>query len=488
MMRRAGPGISSAFTPRATPTTSWTSWSGSSPACRPKRRMHCSSSLALETAAEITTLSIVLGTSGGAGRRGRCGRRVRQELIERIGRRLPVRPRPGSGGRLFADPGELRAEAHLRIGRLLAAHTPPEKREEAIFEIVNQLQPRRSLDHLAGRARAARRAQSDRGQSAPRLRRPMPRRSTISLPVRRCWPDDCWERRHELIFALELHRAECEFLTGALADAEERLTASGRRTPRMPVEHAAVACLRLDLYHDTRSERPRGRASVSTISGISASTGRPIRQKRKRGANIERIWSQLGEPRDRGADRPALDDDPRPRDPGCSDQRSCRLHCSPMRTLLARGSAGRSISASSTATATVRASPMSVLGIIAGPRFGDYRDRISTSASSAIELVEQRGLDALPGPDLSELRKSRPALDETCPACPRSGASRFRIAHGRSATSLSRRTVAASLNHEPSRGGRSARRGATRSRARPRVCAEGAIRSRRSTSSRRSSG
>ena len=36
-------------------------------------------------------------------------------------------------------PKELRAEAHLRIGMLLAAHTPPAKREEAIFEIVNQL-------------------------------------------------------------------------------------------------------------------------------------------------------------------------------------------------------------------------------------------------------------------------------------------------------------------------------------------------------------
>src|SRR6202165_6213563 len=36
-------------------------------------------------------------------------------------------------------PEELRAEAHLRIGRLLIAHTPPEKREEAIFEIVNQV-------------------------------------------------------------------------------------------------------------------------------------------------------------------------------------------------------------------------------------------------------------------------------------------------------------------------------------------------------------
>ena len=36
-------------------------------------------------------------------------------------------------------PEELRAEAHLRIGRLLTAHTPPERLEEVIFEIVNQL-------------------------------------------------------------------------------------------------------------------------------------------------------------------------------------------------------------------------------------------------------------------------------------------------------------------------------------------------------------
>ena len=33
----------------------------------------------------------------------------------------------------------MRAEVHLRIGRLLVTQTPSEKREEAIFDIVNQL-------------------------------------------------------------------------------------------------------------------------------------------------------------------------------------------------------------------------------------------------------------------------------------------------------------------------------------------------------------
>ena len=34
---------------------------------------------------------------------------------------------------------ELRAEAHLRIGLLMALHTPPDKLEERIFDIANQL-------------------------------------------------------------------------------------------------------------------------------------------------------------------------------------------------------------------------------------------------------------------------------------------------------------------------------------------------------------
>lgn len=42
-------------------------------------------------------------------------------------------------------PTERRAAVHLRIGRMLVADTPPDKLDEAIFEIVNQLNRASSL-------------------------------------------------------------------------------------------------------------------------------------------------------------------------------------------------------------------------------------------------------------------------------------------------------------------------------------------------------
>ena len=112
-------------------------------------------------------------------------------------------------------PEESRAEAHLRIGRLLAAHTPPEKREEAIFEIVNQLNRGAALitsrderEQLAElNLIAGKRAKASTAYASA---------LTYLIAGVALLPEDSWERRHELTFALELHRAECEFLTGAI--------------------------------------------------------------------------------------------------------------------------------------------------------------------------------------------------------------------------------------------------------------------------------
>ena len=164
MMLRAGPGISIAFTPRATPTMSRTSWSGSSPACRTKPRTALQQFACLGNIADITTLAIVLGTSEEEVHAA-LWEAVRLELVERLpGAYRFVHDRVQEAAYSLI-PEEQRADAHLRIGRLLVAQTPPEKREEAIFDIVNQLNRGAALITARGGARAAGRAQSARGQA-----------------------------------------------------------------------------------------------------------------------------------------------------------------------------------------------------------------------------------------------------------------------------------------------------------------------------------
>ena len=82
---------------------------------------------------------------------------VRLELHRAV-RRAPIslsttvsRKRP-----IHLIPEQLRAEAHLRIGRLLAAHTPRREARRGDFRDRQPAQPRRSPDHLTRRTRAAR--------------------------------------------------------------------------------------------------------------------------------------------------------------------------------------------------------------------------------------------------------------------------------------------------------------------------------------------
>jgi predicted ATPase len=143
-------------------------------------------------------------------------------------------------------PEALRAEVHLRIGRLLAAQTPPEKREEAVFDIVGHLNRGAALitqrderDRLAElNLIAGKRAKGSTAYASA---------LTYLIAGAAQLAEDSWERRRELIFALELERAECEFLTGQLSAAEERLAPLSSRATT-GVEKAIVACLQMDVY------------------------------------------------------------------------------------------------------------------------------------------------------------------------------------------------------------------------------------------------
>jgi PAS domain S-box-containing protein len=143
-------------------------------------------------------------------------------------------------------PEERRAEVHLRIGRLLVANTPVEQREEAIYEIVNQLnhgaplitsdQEREQLAELNLIAGKRAKASTAYGSAL-----------TYLVMGQTLLPGDGWERRYPVAFGMDLARAECEFLTGDLAAAEERLATLSVRASNL-VDKAAVACLRAALY------------------------------------------------------------------------------------------------------------------------------------------------------------------------------------------------------------------------------------------------
>jgi PAS domain S-box-containing protein len=240
--------------------------------------------------AEIGILSIVLGTSE---------EEVHSDLWEAARLQFVV---CSAGFYRFAHdriqeaaysliPENLRAENHLRIGRLLAAHTLPEQREEAIFEIVNHFNrgvtlitsgdEREQLAELNLRAGKRAKASTAYVSALKYL--------TAGAEL---LADDCWERRYQMTFELEMRRAECEFLTGELAAAEHRLTTLSARAADT-VEQATVACLRVDLYTTVDQSDRAVRVCLDYLRplGIDWSPHPTAEEAR---SEYERIWSQLG--------------------------------------------------------------------------------------------------------------------------------------------------------------------------------------------------
>ncbi len=314
---------------------------------------------------------------------------VRLELIERAEgtyRFVHDRVREAAYS-LIPEPS--RAAAHLQIGRvLLAAHTAPEKREEVIFEIVNQL----------NRGVALITSQNEREQlaelnliAAERAKNATAYTSALTYLAagRALLPEDCWDRCSALTFGLELDRAECEFLTGAYAAAEERLTFLSSRAGRL-VDVAAVTSLELELFTTLgRSDR-----AVETCLAYLRRIGvewsaHPTQDELQH--EYERIWRQIG---NRSIEE--LVDLPLMADPEwratmdvltavlppalfTDENLLCLVICRMANLSLEHGNSD----AASVAYVS--------LGMLLGPRFGNYRAGFSFG-SLGLDLVDQRGL------------------------------------------------------------------------------------------------
>jgi PAS domain S-box-containing protein len=189
-------------------------------------------------------------------------------------------------------PEDLRAQTHLRIGRILAAGVPPEKLEERIFEIVNQLD---GASHLITSVEERERVAELNLIAARRAKNAIAYGAAIKYlsAGRAMLTEASWGQRYELIFSIEHLRAECELLTADMEAAEKRLSMLAARANRAH-DLAVVTRLQLTLY--TALDRVDRCVEICLEylqrGGTNWST-HPTRDEIQR--EYDRIWSLLGD-------------------------------------------------------------------------------------------------------------------------------------------------------------------------------------------------
>lgn len=138
-----------------------------------------------------------------------------------------------------------RAARHLEIGRLLLAHTPENELPDRVYLIATHLG--RGAHLMVSRAERERLAELNllagrRAKAAVAFDSAL----VFFTAGTELLADDAWVRRRDLTFALELERAECEFLTGQLERAEARLAELATKTVDL-IEASAIARERIDV-------------------------------------------------------------------------------------------------------------------------------------------------------------------------------------------------------------------------------------------------
>src|SRR4029077_3914675 len=263
-----------------------------------------------------------------------------------------------------------------------------EKRQEKIFEIVNQVNrgavlitSREEREQLAElNLIAGKRAKASTAYTSA---------LNYLIAGAALLADETWERRHELAFQLELHRGECEFLPGQPAAAEQRLTMLSSRAANT-VELASVISLRVDLYTalDQSDRAVEVCLDYLRTSGLEVPP-HPTEEAGRR--EYERIWSQL-----RGRKIEDLINLPLMSDPASLATLDILTKVLPPALFT---------DANLLSLAICKAVNLSIercnsdgscvayvwLGQVAGPHFGDYKAGFRCG-QLGYELVEKRGL------------------------------------------------------------------------------------------------
>jgi PAS domain S-box-containing protein len=286
-------------------------------------------------------------------------------------------------------PEKERVEAHLRIGRLLASHTPPEKIEEDIFEIVNQL----NLGfHLITSISESERIAELNLIAGRRAKTSTAYGSALKYlhAGRRLLSEETWNQNSDLIFSFEYLLAECELLARDTDTAENRLAILAERAKSVH-DIALVTRLRLMLYHTLNRNDRAVEVFLEYWRGRGTNwSAHPTEEEVLR--EYDHIWSVVG---DRQIEE--LVDSPLMTDPDAldvldvftevvtpalyTDTRLVALVICRMISLsLEHGNSDSSCYA------------YVCLGVLAGPYFRDYRAGFQFGKLGH-DLVEQRGLD-----------------------------------------------------------------------------------------------
>ncbi|RST48891.1 AAA family ATPase [Variovorax sp. MHTC-1] len=285
-------------------------------------------------------------------------------------------------------PQERRPETHLRIGRVMASHTPPDKLEEQIFEIVNQFN--RGL-HLITSATERERIAELNLIAGRRAKFSTAYASALNYlhAGRGLLTNETWSRNYNLVFSIECLLAECELLSSDMPAAESRLFLLAERA-KSAHDIALVTRLRLTLYTAMdRSDRAvdvfleylRGRDTDWSAHPTEAEVLR----------EYDRIWSLLGNRQIEELLGIPLMTDPEMldvldvfteivapalyTDPGLLALVICRM----VSLSLEHGNCDASCYA------------YVFLGMLAGPRFGNYQGGFRFG-KLGYDLVEERGL------------------------------------------------------------------------------------------------